>query len=258
MNTFTPSKLNYLLQHWLPGMVMTDQWLKLLGINKDLKHRYIRSKWLTSIGHGAVIRSGDKVSWLGGISALQMQVKVPIHIAGRTALELVGFGHFIKFDTKEVIIFKEQDALVQKWFTDYDWGVKLSITSSNFLEEGVALDRKEFAGIEVILSSPERAILELLYFVPQKQGCEECYLIMENLISLRPHILQQLLERCKSVKVKRLFLFLASKLNHPWFERLDLRRIDLGSGSRSIVTGGAFNSKYKITVPRSLAYEEDI
>ena len=42
------------------------------------------------------------------------------------------------------------------------------------------------------------------------------------------------LEECRSVKVKRLFLFMAEKARHAWFEALDLDRIDLGSGKRVI------------------------
>ena len=39
-----------------------------------------------------------------------------------------------------------------------------------------------------------------------------------GLNDLVPNQVQQLLEQCISVKVKRLFLYLAEKTNHSWFE----------------------------------------
>ena len=64
------------------------------------------------------------------------------------------------------------------------------------------------------------------------------------------------LESCTSIKVKRLFLFLAEKANHSWVKHINLEKIDLGSGKRSIVKNGAYNSKYKITVPKELVNGE--
>jgi hypothetical protein len=61
---------------------------------------------------------------------------------------------------------------------------------------------------------------------------------------------QGLLEACRSVKVKRLFLWAAESAGHDWFSRLAPDRIDLGKGKRSIYRGGRFDAKYRITVPR--------
>jgi len=58
---------------------------------------------------------------------------------------------------------------------------------------------------------------------------------MEMLNGLRPNLLKQLLNECKSIKVKRLFLYMAEKANHSWLEDLDLTNIYLGKGKRSIV-----------------------
>ena len=75
---------------------------------------------------------------------------------------------------------------------------------------------------------------------------------MELLTTLRPKVLQQLLEKCSSVKAKRLFLYMAEKANHPWWKALDTSRIDIGSGRRMIVPKGKFVSKYNITIPADL------
>ena len=94
--------------------------------------------------------------------------------------------------------------------------------------------------------------MECLYLTPQKQDLMECYELMESLNNLNPKQLQLLLEKCKSVKVKRLFMYLSEKAGHEWFRYLDLNKIDLGKGKRSIVKNGVYVSKYKITVPKEL------
>ncbi|MGH7808572.1 MAG: type IV toxin-antitoxin system AbiEi family antitoxin domain-containing protein, partial [Thermodesulfobacteriota bacterium] len=96
--------------------------------------------------------------------------------------------------------------------------------------------------------------LEMLYYVPSKQGYDEASKIMESLLSLRPEIVQELVERCNSVKVKRLFLYIAEKHKLPWFSKLNLDRVDLGSGKRVIVENGVLDKKYKITVPAERAF----
>ncbi len=73
-----------------------------------------------------------------------------------------------------------------------------------------------------------------------------------HLNNLRPASVQSLLEACTSVKVKRLFLYLADKAGHDWHNYLKLEKVDLGSGKRSIVKDGVYVSQYQITVPKEL------
>ena len=77
-------------------------------------------------------------------------------------------------------------------------------------------------------------------------------MLFEGLANLSPRRLQNLLAACRSVKVKRLFLFFADRHDHPWLKKLDTSRIDLGTGKRMLVSGGRLNSRYQITVPEDL------
>ncbi|CCO22703.1 type IV toxin-antitoxin system AbiEi family antitoxin domain-containing protein [Maridesulfovibrio hydrothermalis] len=43
---------------------------------------------------------------------------------------------------------------------------------------------------------------------------------MQGLGTLRPALMQALLEQCNSIKVKRLSLFLAKEASHRWFTHL--------------------------------------
>jgi hypothetical protein len=71
------------------------------------------------------------------------------------------------------------------------------------------------------------------------------------ILSLSNSLVQSLLETCKSIKVKRLFLHLADATHQPWADEIKLARIDLGKGKRVIAGGGKFDSKYNISVPKS-------
>ena len=88
----------------------------------------------------------------------------------------------------------------------------------------------------------------MLYCVPNKATVNEAYQIMELLVSLKPTLMQELLENCTSIKVKRLFLYMAERAGHACLNRLDLSKIDLGNGVREIVKGGTLDRKYNIII----------
>jgi hypothetical protein len=116
----------------------------------------------------------------------------------------------------------------------------------NFLEGFSEIKEKDFS---VRISAPERAAMEMLHLVPVKVGFDQAQLIMGNLLSLRPDVVQRLLTICRSVKVKRLFLYMAESHEHQWLLNLNLSKIDLGKGKRMIIPNGRYDVKYKITVP---------
>src|SRR5690606_7901225 len=101
-------------------------------------------------------------------------------------------------------------------------------------------------------SSKERAVLELLDELPERESFYQADALIEGMTDLSPRRLQILLEACASVKVKRLFLFFADRHRHAWLPRLDTSRVDLGSGKRVLVKGGKLDPRYKITVPADL------
>ena len=93
--------------------------------------------------------------------------------------------------------------------------------------------------------------------LPDRESFAHVDDLMGGLANLSPRRVQRLLEACHSIKAKRLFLFMADRHNHAWFKRLDMSRIDLGSGKRSFVEGGRYDPKYRITVPETLVSSAD-
>jgi hypothetical protein len=95
--------------------------------------------------------------------------------------------------------------------------------------------------------------MECLYLSPSEIDLTECYQIFEGMVNLKPKLIEELLLDCNSVKVKRLFLYMAEKINHQWYPFLKTDKIDIGKGNRMIVKNGVYISKYLISIPRDLA-----
>lgn len=252
MSTYVSSKINQLLNSQPQGIVLLSTWLAEQGYSYDLQQRYKKSNWLHSIGTGALIRTNDKVEYGGAIYALQQQGNLTIHPGGRTALSFLGKAHYLELATNKVVLFGGAKERLPVWFKKYNWGAKVQYYESSFLPKDLGLIDVEIKTFSIKVSGAARAIMECLYLAPKDQDLIECYELMEGLNNLPPKQVQTLLESCQSVKVKRLFLYMAEKAKHTWVDYLDKEKIDFGKGKRSIVKNGAFVDKYGITVPKEL------
>jgi hypothetical protein len=249
----TGTKINQLLQNIPSVSVLLSSWLKSQGYSYELQQQYRKNGWLVSIGKGAMIRKGQDLLLAGAIFALQNQARMSIHIGGRTALGLQGYAHFVEINNKETILFAPRTTQLPSWFRNNNWDSKPVLISTSFLPSNIGLISIFEEGVGILISDPARAILECLVLAPNRFDLTEAYEIMNGLVALRPNNVQNILEQCKSLKAKRLFLFFADKAQHSWFKHLDLSKINLGTGKRSLIKNGVFIPKYNITVPSNLA-----
>lgn len=256
MTTQSVAKINKLMQLQPQGVVLTSKWLGKQGYSRELLRSYRNSRWLQTIGNGAMIRCNDLVDYLGAIYSLQQQLGLIVHPAAKTALSLLGKTHYLDLDTKIVFLFGSKKERLPTWFQNRKWGVEIRHITTSFLPPEKGLVSKDHKNFTVKVSSPARAMMECLYLTPQKQDLFECFEIMQGLTNLPPVTTQDLLESCTSIKVKRLFLYLSEKSGHAWFNHLDTSRMDLGQGNRSLVPNGVYINKYKMTVPKEFAGDE--
>lgn len=251
------TKISQLLKLWPKESVAVQSWLNSHKIFRQLAVKYVQGKWLTKIGRGAYIKSGDNVDWTGGVYALQSQLSFKIHVAGLTALELLGYGHFVSMgegNVKWLSKHKSDKRPTPVWFREY-----FKKDNIRCIEQGLfdsvwnkAIIEHTLGDYKIMIANPERAILEYLHFDSQGTSVAHALLLMENLTTLRPKIIQELLESCQSIKVKRLFLALAECINHPWVKRLNIEKIDLGKGKRVVGEGRYYYSKYQLSLPVDL------
>ena len=252
MGTQSGSKINKLIREWPKGTVSTVSYLQAHGFSRKLLNKYKNSGWLSSLSHGAYALFNDKVEWSGALYSLQAQLDLNVHAGGKTALEMKGYAHYLRDRTVTVFLYGRPGTKLPTWFRKHDWDVGVVSVMTNLFPDGYSEGFSEYREQEfsIRISAPERAALEMLYHVPGKVTFDEASLIMENLAGLRPPLVQDLLLNCNSVKVKRLFMYLAERLAYPWVEKLDPSRVDFGRGNRSIVAHGMLDKKYRITVPR--------
>lgn len=248
------SKINQLLKQWPNGTVVTTSWLKEHGVSRQLARRYAASGWLQPVGHGAFLRAGEPVvEWFGAVYALQTQLAMTLHPSAGTALSLNGLGQNLPLGNKEVVtLFSDSRERLPAWFTRHAWGVRLAHHNPTLFgsSEPAGLTEVNHGEFSLRVSAPERAIMELLHLATTNDAITHAVEIMSGLTTLRPQVLQALLENCRSIKVKRLFLWAAESAGHEWFKRLALDRLDLGKGKRFLYRGGHFDTKYQITVPK--------
>jgi len=237
---------------WMMGAPAATSYLNRKGFSRELLVKYKNSGWLESFGRGAYIRSGDKVDWLGALYTLQTQLELSVHAGGKTALERKGLAHYLPWNQKRVFLFGPRGLVLPAWFKKARFGVEFVMTRTNlfpadFREGFTELKERDFS---IRISSPERAILEMLHLVPQKVGFDEARFVMGNLTTLRPEVVQGLLEACRSIKVKRLFFYMAENQDLPWQAKVDPSKVNLGKGKRLVVPNGRYDAKYRITIPR--------
>jgi len=247
------SKINRVLRNWPAGTVGTIDWLRDHDVSRKLADWHVQSGRLDRIGRGAFVRGGDSPDWTGGVYALQKHLCLTAHVGGRSALELQGRAHFVPLGRKQVLLVSDKQERLPVWFKSYEWNVDISHRCVQLFDSPTkySLTTVPYGRYEITISTRERSIMEYMYLTKTNDDVEHANELMAGLGLLRPDVVQSLLEKCISIKVKRLFLWSAEEAQHQWFSKLDLSKITLGVGKRQLYKCGKFNTKYNITVPPS-------
>jgi len=90
---------------------------------------------------------------------------------------------------------------------------------------------------DLLVSTPERAILELLSDVAKRQSLEEAKHLVEGARALRLNVLDELLKHLTRIKVIRLAYVLADDLDLPWQALAHKHSVRLGGGERWVTVG---------------------
>lgn len=271
--------LNKLERELPEGLLAHSAWFRKKGYSRQLLNHYVSTGWLEQPARGLFRRPRGTLSWQQVVISLQtILLDHPFIVGGRTALDLQGYAHFLPQQTKEVHLYGPRP--LPTWLDKLPLDVRFvhhnsrklfkndpitfgisSLTvnvlaharsSNDPLQRGLTVQSWGPWDWHLTLSTPERAILELLDELPQHESFHQVDKLMEGLTNLSPRRLQKLLVDCHSVKVKRLFLFFADRHKHAWFKQLKKDQIDLGTGNRMLVKGGKLDRTYQITVPEDL------
>jgi hypothetical protein len=273
---FRPNQrpLNRLERELPEGVLVDTAWLKKHGYSRQLLSHYVSAGWLDQPTRGVYRRPRGALSWQQLVVSLQTFLEYPLAIGGRTALELHGYAHYLSRKERQVHLYGPKPP--PGWLNKLQTDVRFEYHNDQrlFRKHLVAPELKKLTegGAKpkdaldlsltmlplgqwdwtLILSTPERALLELMDELPKRETFHQVDMLMLGMTNLSPRRLQKLLADCKSVKVKRLFFFFADRHAHAWLKPLKKEKFDLGTGKRMLVKGGKLDKAYQITVPEDL------
>ena len=237
--------------------LLFSSWLSTQGVNRAEQAAYVQSGWLEKVAHGVYKVAGADVSLFSAVSAYNTQLGKQCIIGARSACDLRGFMHYVPMGKPVAFLFTDNAHKLPEWLIKGEWDMTVRYQTTSFLgDDLLGVDTMSVEGRPLLVSSLERAMLEWLNMPGIANSLVDVYYVMEMLTTLRPNLLQQLLERCSSTKVKRLFMYMAEKTKYPWVEDIDKSKIDFGSGRRMISPTGKYIKQYDMTIPKELAEYE--
>ena len=233
--------------------LLFSSWMAQQGIDRKEQTLYVRSGWLERVAQGVYKIAGSAPTLYGAVASYNGQLGKRCHVGASSALDLRGYSHFISLGKPQAFLFTDKESRLPGWLPKAEWDMTVRYFTTSIFGGETGLELYDYFGAQLLISSPERAIMECLHLSPGQFSLMDSYYVMEMMTTLRPTMIQQLMEKCTSIKVKRLFLYMAEKAGHGWFRALDLGTINLGSGMRNISATGRYISKYQMIVPSELA-----
>lgn len=259
-NLYTRSEKVNLASVLPDGLLVDRNWMKNKGFNRPLVDYYLRSGTLEAVARGIYRRPGPPLKWQHVMYSLQ-ELGFAVHVGGRSALDHQGMVHYLPMGERETIHLYCEDKLpawLQKVTTNMGFEIhQRSLFSTDSLTLGYTTLPFGAWDWPLNYAMKERALLEYLDDLPYKADLDMADKYMEGAATFRPRLVMRLLQACKRIKTKRLFLWLVERHRHSWFARLDVSALDLGSGKRVIYKGGVLDRRYNITVPREYMNRED-
>lgn len=280
-------KLNSLELLLEGGLLVDSHLLRDKDYSTSLVRYYVSTGRIEQVTRGVYRRTLGQAEWQQEIGKLTWQQAVvslqtvllrdPLYVGGLSALELQGFAHFVQQGATTVHLYGPKPP--PTWLHKLPLEAKFKyhndrtlfgnkpihhgLTSQSWKDDPnkgfIKTDADHHfrspagpRGWPLTLSTPERAVLELLDEIPDDESFHHVDKIFEGLSTFVPRRLDKLLKDCTSIKVKRLFLFFASKHQHAWAKQLKPQDYELGTGNRVIAKGGRLDKQFKITVPSDL------
>jgi len=185
------------------------------GISAFRASAWARAGWLDHLGRGVYVVAGDVLSRDGALAFLARQVP-GFHVGGKTALAWHGLEHDIAFEDV-LSLWGDRSKAIPAWFAER-FPVRYQTTRILEKRAHASLGLKPLPAGDprVLVSSPERAMLEMLSDLGKTQSLADARRLMEGLGGLRTKALDQLLARTDRIKVVRAAAHLAADLGLPW------------------------------------------
>lgn len=239
MTRVSPSFLFRNLLSELPrGTPLGTAWLQEHGLNAKQVARLAADGWLQRLGRGLYLLPGDALNRDASLAYVSRNLP-GLHVAGKTALAWRGVRHNLAF-TEHLTLWGDVPGALPDWFSSaFPSSYQATHLFDAELPPSAGLAPLPSGHAEVLVSTPERALLELLSDVGKGQGLEEARHLLESARALRMPVLEELLAHLQRVKVIRLAHTLAEELGLPWASMARSHSERVGGGTRWVFTSKA-------------------
>jgi len=202
-----------------------------MGISNALAAYMVKAGWLQRLSQGVYLLSGDTPIRDGALTYLSRRIP-GLHVGGKTALSWQGVRHNIAFREK-VVLWGRRSYRIPAWVAEStSHSYQTTDLFDDVLPYETGLKPLPTGCPEVLVSVPERAILELASDIGKGQSMEEARNLVTGLRNLRSDVLDEFLMHCKRVKVVKLVRDLGHEADFPWARDLQKHVDRLGAGKR--------------------------
>lgn len=229
------SKKEFSFKHALAelprGEPLSTVALRKHGVTAFRASALARSGWLTHLGRGAYMLPGDTLTRDGCLAYLA-QHESGLHVGSKTALAWRGIRQNVTF-RETLTLWGEHPRRLPQWFTRrFPSRYQATQLFDTEFPKRFGLQPLPNGRPEILVSVPERALLELLSDVGKTQSLQEARQLVEGLRTLREKVFDKLLAHTIRIKVVRLAELLGKELDLPWAATAKRHSQRIGGGKR--------------------------
>lgn len=235
-STVTPVSFKSLLASLPRGEPLSTAALQARGLSAFRASSLARGGWLLHLARGVYMLPGDTLTRDGCLAFLSERTP-GLHVGSKTALAWRGVRQNIAF-RENLNLWGDAPRRLPSWFTQrFSACFQATRLFDDVLPEGFGLQPLAGGDPRVLVSVPERAMLELLSDVGKLQSLVEALDLVESLPTLRIKVLDELLRHTKRIKVVRMAAKMATSMNLPWATVAEKHSKRIGGGTRWVAVG---------------------
>ena len=235
-STAIPVSFKALLASLPRGEPLSTAALQACGLSAYRASALARSGWLVHLARGAYMLPGDTLTRDGCLAFLSAQT-AGFHVGSKTALAWRGVRQNIAF-REHLILWGDVPRRLPKWFTQrFPASYQVTQVFDDAMPKTLGLQTLPVGDPRVLVSVPERAMLELFSDVGKVQSLTEARDLVESLTGLREKVLNELLMHTTRIKVVRMAAAFASSMKLPWATLAYRHSERIGGGARWVAVG---------------------
>ncbi|MCS0631219.1 type IV toxin-antitoxin system AbiEi family antitoxin [Telluria mixta] len=216
-----------------------------MGITLRHINNLVQHGWLEPLGRGVYVRQGQELTFEHAMEYLTRSIP-DLHIASMTAVKWHNGIHYVNKDVPTAV-WGTSTPRLPKWFMErFDCTYQVTQLFSPDMPRDLGLDALSATHPTLYVSSPERALLEMIGDIGKKFTIEEVADVARNMQSIRLPLLNDLVGYTVRIKVLRILFRLARESRASWGDDVNNQVGRSDATARSTGTRGMSASTSKV------------